>query len=144
MREFFIDKTHLGCFGHSKQIHPTAIVIHHTCTRSPESTRRELQKHNYSTHFEVDRDGSIYQYVKADRMAFHCGSANCHAIGIDVTHPKDAEWPEVQVEAVKWLVSRLCEELNISHEVHTELSGVYPHKALGNTACPQDFPMEMI
>ena len=143
MTEYKIDTRFLGIFGRTKTLSATAIVIHHTCTACAEATRRALRKKDYSTHFEVDRDGTIYQYMSTKHMASHCGSANCHAIGIDVTHPKDADWPDVQLEAVRWLVGFLCRELDIPCEVHRELRGIYPHKALGCTECPQDFPMEI-
>lgn len=141
---FEIDKTHLGFFSSKGKLRPTAIVIHHTCTKSPASTRRTLRSKACSTHFEVGVDGHIYQYLYLDERASHCGSANCHCIGIDVTHMKDAPWPDIQVRAVRWLVHHLCEQLNIPLEIHKQLSGVYPHKAIGSTECPQDFPMERL
>lgn len=139
-----INTEFLGFFGKlPKRTHkPTAIVIHHTCSSKPERTRKSLKSKGYSTHFEVGTDGTIFQYADVDDVCSHCGSANIHAIGIDVTHLKDASFPDKQVEAVKELVAFLCKKYGIEHEVHEQLSGIYPHKAIGNTACPQNFPMK--
>ena len=78
------------------------------------------------------------------RSAAHCGSPNCHCIGIDATHAKDAPWPAAQVDAVRDLVAWLCEELSIERKVHKDLRGIYPHRALGCTECPQDFPLDSL
>ena len=138
-----IDKSYLGYFGKLKSLkNPTAIVIHHTCTTSPSRTRSTLKKSGYSTHFEIDKDGTVYQYAELTDQCSHCGSANCHCIGIDITHMKDAKFTDAQIESCKKLVEWLCARLDIPQVVHTELSGIYPHKALACTACPQDFPME--
>lgn len=134
--------TYLGCFGTMKtKIKPVAIVIHHTCTASPKRTRDALKKKNCSTHFEVDKDGTIYRYREENLMCSHCGSANCHTIGIDVTHLEGAEFPIEQVKAVKELVVYLCDKWNIPLEVHETLSGIYPHRAIGSTRCPDNFPI---
>lgn len=138
-----INDKYLGCFDNLKRrgMNATAIVIHHTCTRTPKRTRESLIKKGYSTHFEVDVDGTIYQYADVNKICSHCGSANIHTIGVDVTHMAGAEFPKIQVEAVKSLVNWLCEQYEISHDVHDCLRGIYPHRALGNTECPQNFPM---
>ena len=141
-----INLDYLGCFGElpKRKAAPTAIVIHHTCTTSPRKTRKALQGKGCSTHFEVDQTGQIFQYADVMKVCSHCGSANVHTIGIDVTHPSGAEFPSVQIQAVRELVEWLCEELGIPQEVHETLSGIYPHRALGSTVCPQTFPMESL
>lgn len=140
-----INKAYMGCFGlmHTK-IKPTAIVIHHTCTRSPKKTRDALIKKNCSTHFEVDVDGNIYQYREENLMCSHCGAPNYHTIGIDVTHLENAEFPDEQIKSVCELVKYLCDKWNIPQEVHNELSGIFPHRALGSTKCPDNFPIEIL
>jgi hypothetical protein len=145
-----IDKSYIGCFNTdekklAKRSHkPTAIVIHHTCTASPKKTRSALKAKGYSPHFEVDVDGHVYQYADIMEVACHCGSANVHAIGIDVTHMHKAAFPQRQVDAVKELVSMLCVEYDIPQVVHLVLEGIWPHLALGNTVCPDRFPMEAL
>ena len=141
-----IDKTYLGIFHLKKKFakgEPTAIIVHHTCTKSPEATRRALASKGCSTHFEIDKDGHIYQYCGLSYIASHCGSANCHAIGIDLTHMQGAAFPQVQLDAAKALVTWLCGELHIPQVVHETLSGIYPHRAVGNTACPGNLDMDI-
>ena len=133
-----------GCFNPLKERNrkPTAIVIHHTCTKSPAKTREILKKKKCSTHYEVDTNGDVYCYADDMDICSHCGSCNIHAIGIDVTHMSGAEFPSVQVEAVRNLVDYLCAKWGISHEVHEKLEGIWPHRAIGCTECPQNFPMK--
>lgn len=139
-----INRRYIGCFGKQPKFKPTAIVIHHTCTSSPKRTMETLKKRGYSTHFEIDLDGTIYQYSEIDSQCIHCGSPNFCCIGIDITHMKDAEFTDSQIESCKWLVSYLCNKLEIPQIAHTQLSGIYPHKALACTACPQDFPIDCL
>lgn len=145
MSDIELNTKHLGCFGNlSKRSKVNAIVIHHTCTKTPEKTRSALLKKGYSTHFEVDTDGTIYHYADVMRICSHCGSSNCYTIGIDVTHMEDAKFPEVQVAAVVRLVDWLCEKYNLSHEVQEKLKGILPHSALCNTKCPNGFPLDRL
>lgn len=125
----------------SRSHKPTAVVVHHTCTASPEKTRSALKKKGFSTHFEIDKDGTIYQYVDVMQVAGHCGSSNVYAIGIDITHIKDAKWTDAQYASAKWLADYLHEKYGIKKVVNEKLEGFWPHKALGNTACPQDFDL---
>lgn len=141
-----IDKTYLGCFGKMKtHIKPVAIVVHHSCTKSPERTRKALSSKGYSTHFEVDVDGHIYQYREEDLLCSHCGSSNIYCIGIDVTHMDGTEFPSVQTDALRKLLIYLCAKWNIRYELHEQLSGIYLHRALGSTECPgKNFPVDLI
>lgn len=141
-----IDKTYLGCFGKgTRKINPTAIVIHHSCTKSPKRTRQALQSKNCSTHFEIDTDGHIYQYREENLMCSHCGSSNCHTIGIDLTHMDGELFPAVQINALRELLIHLCIKWHIRYEVHPQLEGIYLHRALGDTVCPgNNFPVNLI
>ncbi len=133
------------CFGKlpRRSKPPTAIVIHHTATASPKRTRSALKSKGCSTHFEVSQDGTIYQYADVGRICSHCGAPNVHTVGIDVTHVTDTAFPEAQVQAVRELVAWLCESLGIPQEVHETLSGIWPHRALGNTVCPGNLDMSI-
>jgi N-acetyl-anhydromuramyl-L-alanine amidase AmpD len=140
-----VDLTYYDCFeGLKTRKKPTAIVIHHTCTKTPQKTRSALKKKNESTHYEVDRDGTIYQYADEMLMASHCGAPNYHTIGVDVTHMESAEFTEKQLDSVKALVRYLCDKFDIDDEVHEEMSGIWPHRAIKNTKCPDNFPMEIL
>lgn len=139
------NEDYLNCFGVMKtKIKPVAIVIHHTATANPKRTREALKKKNCSTHFEIDRDGTIYKYRDENLMCSHCGSSNCHAIGIDLTHPTGSEFTKAQITSLNELLKYLCDKWNIPFEIHETLSGIYPHRALGNTKCPDNLPMDEI
>jgi hypothetical protein len=141
-----ISKKYYGCFDPlpDRSSKPTAIIIHHTCTSTPRETRSALKKKGYSTHFEVDKDGSIYQYVDVMKIASHCQGVNSRVIGIDATHEKNKPFPEVQIKALQELVSWLCRELDIEQVVHTELKGIWPHSAINVTVCPNGLPVERL
>lgn len=149
-----IDKTYLGCFGKpARHLKPTAIVVHHSCTRSPEKTRSVLNHKNCSTHFEIDVDGHIYQYREETYRCAHCVGANSAAIGIDLTHMDGKQFPDVQIEALNNLLKYLCDKWDIAQEVHdkatgikyVDIKGVFTHRALSPTKCPGDnFPIEKI
>lgn len=137
---------YFDCFENLKRRRkaPTMIVIHHTCTRSPADTRRVLKKKGYSTHFEVDKDGEIYKYADEMDICNHCGSCNCYAIGIDITHMSSADFSDKQFWAVCSLIDYLCEKWNIAREVHDKLDGIYTHRAVRDTVCPQNFPVDKL
>lgn len=135
-----IDKTYLDCFGSLPRRKTTrGVVIHHTCTRNAEATRCVLNAKGYSTHFEVTQDGHVYQYAPIDRKCIQCGSNNHQTVSVDLTHQKDAPWPEAQIEAAKELFRWLAEELNLPLVLYKAMApGFYFHCAIGDTACPQN------
>lgn len=137
-----INKEYLGCFGKlPKRKRTELVVIHHTCTSSPDMTRKALKSKGCSTHFEVTRDGVVYQYAELDRRCSHCGSLNCASVGVDLTHPKDADWPEAQVKAAHELFRYLAAQLNLPLTCFERVTpGFYFHRAIGDTVCPQNFP----
>ncbi len=140
-----INKSYMGCFGKQTQkCDCTCIVIHHTASKSPERTRSALKSKNCSTHFEIDQAGTIYQYREENLQCSHCGSTNCHAIGIDLTHVTGTEFPEPQLKALNELLKHLCDKWNIHCEVHERLNGIYYHRAIGNTICPDNLSPEDI
>lgn len=141
-----INKDFLGCFGKlPKRKKTIGVVIHHTCTTSPARTRSTLKSKGYSTHFEIDKDGTVYQYADLDRKCCHCGSNNHQMVGVDITHAKDAPWPEAQLRAANELFKWLSAQLDIPRICYEELPpGFYFHRAIGDTVCPQDFPKNVV
>ena len=91
--------THYGIESESIEIDPQMIVLHWTCLADfnvtfrifdspalPEHSprRNELPGElNVSSHFLVDRDGSIYQLMPETWMARHVIGLNHYAIGIE-------------------------------------------------------------
>lgn len=133
---------------------PRFIVIHHSATGSAEATRRVLTKAGKSTHFEVEKDGTILRYLDPQTtVAEQAGWINGASIGIDVTHITNAAFTEAQVAATARLVAALCAEFNIPRVVAPDgvrwdsaakipgAIGVLRHRNARPTECPQDFPM---
>lgn len=139
------------------------IVIHHTVTNSAKSTLNVLSKRGYSTNFEVDQEGRIYEYIDPNKYYAIAtgGGANNHTIAIDVTTGNES-WPFQQVQSVKNLVDHLSKkygfQLNLAPEnlrmswkewkIFMSKKGVkytlFRHKNFAATACPASFPMDKL
>jgi N-acetyl-anhydromuramyl-L-alanine amidase AmpD len=50
-----------------------AIVLHQTGGSSAKSTLESYKTSNIGAHFLIDKDGTIYQTARVDRIAFHVG-----------------------------------------------------------------------
>jgi hypothetical protein len=118
-------------------IEPKVIVLHYTAGGSAKSTfeyfsgnhmeaaRSQLAAAgdvNVSSHFLVDRDGTIYRLVPETRMARHCIGLNHIAIGIENVGDEH-KWPltDAQVEADAHLVRYLAARFPITHLIgHSE------------------------
>ncbi len=145
MPNLSINRDYLGCFGLlPKRAKTRAVVIHHTCTTSPAKTREVLRKKGCSTHFEVDKDGTIYQYADLDRRCAHASAYNNRSIGVDITHAAGAEFPRVQLLAARKLLDWLACEFRLPRVVFVDTPcGFYFHRAVSDTECPQNFPADI-
>ena len=65
---------------------PNMLVTHWDATTSAEKCKRVLQARKISTHFCIDNDGVIYQYVDTNNVAWHAGKVNNYSIGIDFSN----------------------------------------------------------
>lgn len=141
-----INRDYIGCFGKLKHGNKkNIIVIHHTVTNNPKQTRKVLKSKGCSTHFEVDKDGTIYQYCELDDIAQHCGSNNFQSIGIDLTHMTGSEFPKAQLQSAEKLIQFLAQTLNIPLRCYDGIpKGVYFHRSIGQTACPDVLTKESI
>lgn len=138
------------------------IVIHYTLTNSPKQTRAVLESRGFSTNFEVDQDGKIYQYLDPDtRVAWATGGqANRWTVGIDVTRPlklwNDPTYPPMQMQALRSLVRWLAARYKIPIKVAPDkIRGHWPtwkgkgytvfrHRNFVATGCPGKLPVEMV
>jgi N-acetyl-anhydromuramyl-L-alanine amidase AmpD len=132
------------------------VVVHHSNTASAEDTRDVLRRRGLSTHFEVEKDGEVFQYFDpADVVTYHAGAFNGPSVGVDMTHLHKAPWPDAQVQAGHKLIRDLCERFRLPVMVAPEgvryrtlqealASGytVFRHSNLRNTVCPDGFPLE--
>jgi hypothetical protein len=63
-----------NCFSKSKKSRkPNVCVTHWDVALSAESCYRILEKGKISTHFCIDNDGTIYQFVDTNDIAWHAG-----------------------------------------------------------------------
>lgn len=117
--------THYGIDSKSIEIEPKMIVLHWTCIPSLEVTFRifntpEFPKNsprrseipgdlNVSSHYVVDRDGTIYQLMPETWMARHVIGLNHYAIGIENIGGIDGkdDLTEAQTRANAFLVCHL-------------------------------------
>lgn len=101
---------------------PGAIMYHYTVTNSPASTIRVFNRYKRSSHYEIDRDGTVYEYLDPTYyVAYHGGKRNnTPSIGVDLTwnascpEPELTCWPEKQVLAAKKLTAYLCKKYSIN------------------------------
>jgi hypothetical protein len=76
-----------NCYRASRRArNPRMIVTHWDATTSAEKCKRVLQARKISTHFCIDNDGVIYQYVDTNHVAYHAKGVNKFSIGIDFTN----------------------------------------------------------
>lgn len=125
-------------------IEPKVIVLHYTGGGSAkgtrgyfdnlkiEATRKELAKAglvNVSSHFLVDRDGTIFRLQPETRFARHCIGLNHIAIGIEnVGNETKFPLTEAQVVANAALVRHLAARFPITHLLgHYEVMGFDKH-----------------
>lgn len=140
-----------------RPVGPKYIVIHHTETKSPQRTFTILSSKGLSTHFEVDREGKVHQYLDPGvHWAMHAGWMNRFSIGIDVTHYGNEQFTPEQVQATVDLVTQLCKDWNIPQVVAPDRQlyaglvdlpkgcGIFRHRNVAKTLCPANFPMEKL
>ena len=76
---------------------PGMFVIHWDACLSAASCASVLKDRGLSVHFCLDNDGTIYQLVDCDDIAYHAGNVNSVSIGIEVSnafYPKFQGWYE--------------------------------------------------
>ena len=174
LNETKIIEKNAGLIKRKRQRPPKFMVIHHTGTNSPSKTLRiwvPRGSRRASTHFEIDKDGTIYQYLDpAKWIAAHTPGANDLSIGIDLTgnfstHHKGPEAALTAEEAgnspqwqsLKVLVNKLSQQFNIPLTVapsklrrtqpETIISnniGITRHKNFRATACPGTLPLDLL
>ncbi|MCX5743396.1 MAG: peptidoglycan recognition family protein [Proteobacteria bacterium] len=132
-------RRHVDAQATDLTIEPRVIVLHYTAGGSAEGTRAyfdapriEAERAilaragavNVSSHFVVDRDGTIFQLQPETRFARHCIGLNHVAIGIENVGD-EARWPltDAQVAADAALIRALVARHPITHLVgHHEVT----------------------
>ena len=76
---------------------PNMFVIHWDACLTSASCASVLKERGLSVHFCLDNDGTIYQLVDCEDIAFHAGTVNSTSIGIEISnafYPKFQAWYE--------------------------------------------------
>lgn len=127
------------------RIDPKMIVLHWTAIPTLESsfnafkdsklpqTREEISgasRLNVSSHFLVDRDGTIYRLMPETIMARHVIGLNHTAIGVEnVGGTKETPLTNEQLESNIWLVNYLSDKYNIEYVIgHYEYTSFEDHE----------------
>lgn len=134
-------RNHSDAAATNLDIAPSVIVLHYTGGNSAkgtrayfdntkiEASRKELAKAglvNVSSHYLVDRDGTIYRLQPETRFARHCIGMNHIAIGVENVGNADT-YPltDAQVTANAALVRDLAARFPITHLLgHHEVMGM--------------------
>lgn len=75
----------------------TNFVCHWDVCLSSESCYRVLKNRGISVHFAIDNDGTIYQFMDCNHIAWHAGSSkwNNNSVGVEIAnayYPKHQGW----------------------------------------------------
>ena len=82
-----IDLIKPGAFRKSRGTRkPIMLVTHWDACTSAASCKRVLEARNISTHFCIDNDGVIYQYLDTNDIGWHAGGVNSRSIGVDISN----------------------------------------------------------
>lgn len=128
----------------------TCVIIHATATSGLQSPKEWLcdPASQVSAHYLIDVDGTIYQLVDDNDIAWHAGvsewkgqdNVNNFSIGIELVNANDGkmEYPEEQRTSLCGLVAEICETHNIG------ASDVVGHLdiAPGRKTDPANFPWD--
>jgi len=147
----------LGLKSSGRSGSPEFIVIHHAVCPTSDCTFNTLKERGLSTHYEVEKNGLIIQYVDPGAVAWHAGQGfNGRSIGIDLTG-KGENATEEQKSALQALVTSLCQRFSIpqvvapdglkyknDNEIIEAGVGIVRHRNVKSTECPGGFPMGIL
>ena len=123
LSEVAMIKVDAGLLHSKRRKPPSFIVIHHTTTSSPPKTLNTWPPRGTreaSTHYEIDKDGTIYQYLDpATKVAWHTAmkGVNGNSIGIDLTgnfYKKEAPSEnDPQIRSTRALITSLSSQFGL-------------------------------
>lgn len=92
-----------------KRTNVFGVVIHHTDTDSLEVTRNILKAKKLSTHFIIDKDGTIHYELPINNLAAACVGLNRWMLQIDLVGRCEINKPEkCQIESLRDLLVELA------------------------------------
>ena len=65
---------------------PTMVVTHWDVCTSAAKCKNVLEARNISTHFCIDNDGVIHQFLDTNDIGWHAGGVNKYSIGVDFSN----------------------------------------------------------
>ncbi len=124
------------------------LVIH--CTELPDlaTARTYGETIHYqsgtgnSGHYYVDRDGSVYQWIKAEKIAHHVKGHNQQSIGIELVNTgrfpnwHDSQQQTPQEPYSEALINSLIKLINHLHETIPSLIHIAGHEDLDQSMMP--------
>ena len=147
-------KEHHGLNQKTPKITPKIIVLHYTAGGTVESnfkyfnnlylenqrsTLKNQSPLNVSSHFIIDRDGTIYQLVDPEMFARHTIGLNYCAIGVENIGSKSQPLTDKQVEANEELVRYLEKKYPIEYLIGHSEYGVFRNSELWKESDPKYF-----
>jgi len=82
-----IDLIKPGAFRKSRGVRkPNMIVTHWDVCTSAAKCKYVLEARNISTHFCIDNDGVIFQFLDTNDIGWHAGKVNSYSIGVDFSN----------------------------------------------------------
>ena len=147
-------KEHHGLDQKTPNITPKIIVLHYTAGGTVESNfkyfnnlhlenqRSTLKKQsslNVSSHYIIDRDGTIYQLVDPELFARHTIGLNYCAIGVENIGSKKQPLTEKQIEANAELVRYLTKKYKIEYLIGHSEYGIFRNSKLWKESDPKYF-----
>ncbi len=132
--------------GVGTKIIPEMIIVHSSTTQNPSRTVSALggraaglkgpsrahvepggtdlkgAGHTLSTNFEIDHDGTIYEYFPAGIKTIHAGWTNQYSVGVDLTGKPGGHTAE-QLDSLRFLIEKILDEFpNIPRGIAPQLS----------------------
>ena len=105
---------------------PDLIVIHYTAMPSCDEARGRLcdPSAEVSAHYLISEAGEVHSLVPEDMRAWHAGvgswgsvdDVNSRSVGIELSNPGDAPFPEPQMAALEVLLGEIMERWSIPPE----------------------------
>lgn len=101
-----------------------------------------------SAHFGVRVDGSLWQWVQVTDTAYHAGQWQTNLTSIGIEHEDGGDYNGTRPDALyarsASLVAQFCREYGIPCERGSGGPGIYDHRQITATACPDALDTDRI
>src|SRR5215831_17572350 len=99
--------------------------------------RASVSPKRVSSHFVIDRDGTVFQLMPLEETAWHASEVNSRSVGVETAASADGKYPATgaQYAAAFVLVKWLCDLLKIPCDREHALSHNEASPADGHVKC---------